>query len=107
MHCDYTKYPPGKQIAAFQPGCTFVSSPAPASSPEAETIPDDRQVLSIAVVDNAYSYENKRMDLDTLTRLLTETEPGFVVAITDDNASLQAYNRLTDTLDSLSLAYIE
>lgn len=90
-----------------QPSNASITSQPPVSSSESENIVNDRQIISIAVVDNDYSYENKRIELDELTRLLAEMEPGFVVEITDDNASLNAYNRLLDALDSLSISYVE
>ena len=89
------------------PGNTSVSSQTSGSLSQSENILNDRKIISISVVDNDYSYENKRIALEELTRILAEIEPDFVVEITDDNASLKAYNRLLDALDSLSIPYTE
>ncbi len=92
--------------AESQPSSTSSITQPPVSSSESEHSVNDQKIISISVVDNDYSYGNKRIELDALTQILAEMEPGFVVEITDDNASLKAYNRLLDVLDSLSISYI-
>lgn len=64
-------------------------------------------ILAITIVGNDYFYQNERMDLETLLDTIKQVESNFVVEITDDNASLRAYNDLIDKLEKSYIRYVE
>lgn len=65
------------------------------------------EIVSVTVSGSDYLYENKSISLDDLLTLLKSLEAGTVVRITDDNASLNAYNALTDALGEANISYTE
>ena len=67
----------------------------------------DKTILEVTVVKKEYLYKNKRIELDELIEVLTNMDSEVVVMITDDNASLRAYKKLTNKLDELSIPYSE
>lgn len=67
----------------------------------------DKTILEVTVVKKEYLYKNKRIELDDLIEVLTNMDGEVVVMITDDNASLRAYKKLTNKLDELSIPYSE
>ena len=78
------------------------------AQPEAtETAAAEKKVVEVAVVEKEYFYNNQRMELEELVKILQGMEGEFVVAITDDNATLNAYEKLTDRLTELSIPYSE
>ena len=64
-------------------------------------------VYVISVVKSDYIYNNKSIKLDEFLRSLENVNGNFIIEIIDDNASLKAYTRLTENLDSLKIAYTE
>ncbi len=65
------------------------------------------EIVSVTVSGSDYLYENKSISLDDLLTSLKSLEAGTVVRITDDNASLNAYNALTDALKEANISYTE
>lgn len=65
------------------------------------------EIVSVTVSGSDYLYENKSISLDDLLTSLKSLEAGTVVRITDDNASLNAYNALTDALGEANISYTE
>ncbi len=65
------------------------------------------RTVSVTVSGSDYLYENKSISLDDLLTSLKSLEAGTVVRITDDNASLNAYNALTDALKEANISYTE
>ena len=55
--------------------------------------------VGVTVNGNDYFYENHSYSLDDLLTELKKLDAGTAVRITDENASLNAYNALTDALD--------
>lgn len=64
-------------------------------------------VIQVSVVKNEYFYENERVELDDLMEKITTLDEKPVVQITDDDASLKAYNKLLDKLDGMDIPYVE
>lgn len=64
-------------------------------------------IVSVSVVESDYFYQNQKYTLDDLVALLSGMEEGYIVQITDSNASLNAYNNLTAKLTQLSIPYTE
>ena len=64
-------------------------------------------VYVISVVKNDYIYNNKTIELDELLRSFEESSENFLVEIIDDNASLKAYNQLTESLEAMKITYTE
>lgn len=64
-------------------------------------------VYVIAVVKNDYIYNNISIELDEFIKKIEATTENIIIEIIDDRASLKAYNRLTERLDELKIAYIE
>ena len=71
--------------------------------------PDDNseRIISVSVVEGDYFYENQRIDLDDLEQLLEETDEKFIVEVTDDNATLKAYQKLLNKLEQMDVSYTE
>ena len=65
------------------------------------------ETVSVTVSGSDYLYENKSISLDDLLASLKSLEAGTIVTITDDNASLNAYNALTDALKEANISYTE
>lgn len=65
------------------------------------------ETVSVTVSGSDYLYENKSISLDDLLTSLKSLEAGTIVTITDDNASLNAYNALTDALKEANISYTE
>lgn len=64
-------------------------------------------IVAVSVVESEYFYQNQKYTLDELVGVLSGMEEGYIVQITDSNASLNAYNNLTAKLTQLSIPYTE
>lgn len=64
-------------------------------------------VYSITVVENDYFYDNNRMELEDIEKLLKENDVKKIVEIKEDKASIKAYNKLVDLLEELKVEYVE
>ena len=64
-------------------------------------------VYAITVSENDYFYDNNRMELDDIEKMLKETSGEKIVEIKEDKASIKAYNKLVDLLEELDVDYVE
>lgn len=80
-----------------------------AVSEETEITPTikDIEYINVTVSGNEYIYENKKLSLEELINELTDMTLDVPVKITDDDASLDAYQQLVDTLKEHKIKYIE
>lgn len=76
---------------------------------ENKNIPDDKDsnIIEVSVVEDEYFYENKRMEIDELLESINTIGKDVVVRVTDDNATLKAYNKLLEKLEEASIPYME
>ena len=63
--------------------------------------------IAVTVFENDYIYQNKKTSLDDFIKELKVIDYAFVVEVTDDNASLKAYNNLIEALEEESIEYTE
>ena len=78
-----------------------------ASSSSTSSINDSQNILKISVTDNNYIYENRSVTLDEIITAVDTAGESSIVEITDDSASLQAYEKLLQQLDEHNIKYIE
>ncbi|WP_455501925.1 hypothetical protein [Gemmiger sp.] len=78
-----------------------------ASSSVSSPAIDFQDILKVSVTENNYIYENKSVTLDEIITAAETAENPPVVEITDDNASLQAYEKLIQQLVEHNIKYIE
>ena len=64
-------------------------------------------VEKITVVENEYFHDNERISLEEFLSEIKGSAEDLIVEITDDNASLDAYENLTDELDKEHFDYKE
>lgn len=64
-------------------------------------------VYAITVAENDYFYDNNRMALDDIEKMLKESEGEKIVEIKEDKASIKAYNKLVELLEGLKVDYVE
>ena len=98
----------GGEAAATGPQPQKETAPQtiPTEAPATESAAQEELTrVDVSVVGNDYFYQNKRLSLAQLLERLDALEGAFVVVITDDNASLKAYNALTDALGENKIAY--
>ena len=76
---------------------------------EAGGNPEDGNSFSIEVTvsENTYIYDNHEISFDELMEILDTLTEGDVVKISDDNASLDAYSKLTSAILERGLSYID
>ena len=77
---------------------------------ETESVTEDSDkaiTIAVTVYENDYIYQNKKTSLDDFIKELEHIEEAFIVEITDDNASLKAYNKLIEALAKESIEYTE
>ena len=63
--------------------------------------------IAVSVFESDYLYQNKKISLDDFIEELETIEEDFIVEVTDDNASLKAYNKLIDALEDQNIRYTE
>ena len=68
---------------------------------------DKAATIAVTVYENDYIYQNKKTSLDDFIKELKGIDYAFVVEVTDDNASLKAYNNLIEALEEESIEYTE
>lgn len=68
---------------------------------------DKAATIAVTVFENDYIYQNKKTSLDDFIKELKVIDYAFVVEVTDDNASLKAYNNLIEALEEESIEYTE
>lgn len=64
-------------------------------------------VYAITVAENDYFYDNNRMALEDIEKMLKESEGEKIVEIKEDKASIKAYNKLVELLEGLKVDYVE
>lgn len=64
-------------------------------------------IYAITVAENDYFYDNNRMELDDIEKMLKESEGEKIVEIKEDKASIKAYNKLVELLEGLKVDYVE
>ncbi len=97
---------PGEEEPAAEEEADDAADTSGDSRSEAEETPQT-VILSISVVENEYFCDNERIALDDLIARIRATEGTPVVEISDDNASLDAYNELTGRLERERIRYYE
>lgn len=68
---------------------------------------DKAATIAVTVFENDYIYQNKKTSLNDFIKELKVIDYAFVVEVTDDNASLKAYNNLIEALEEESIEYTE
>lgn len=68
---------------------------------------EEKLSVAVSVVESSYFYQNQKVTLEDLLAQLKKLEGAYIVEITDDNASLNAYNSLIDALKENSILYTE
>ena len=82
------------------------SSEAAESSDEpAETVIEEKTYVDVTVSENSYLYQNGTLELDALLTELEKLGDDVTVRITDEKASLKAYEDLTKALDEKKIAH--
>lgn len=79
------------------------SSISEISQPETETM----EYINITVSGSDYLFQNQKMTVDELMSELNSVEEKFPVKITDDGASIKAYDTLVKALKDNNIRYIE
>lgn len=79
------------------------SSISESSITETETM----EYINITVSGSDYIFQNQKMNIDELMSELNSTEEKFPVKITDDGASIKAYDALVEALKDNDIRYIE
>jgi hypothetical protein len=64
-------------------------------------------IIAVLVNENKYFYNNAPIEFDEMISMVQNTEGNVVVSISDNNAALNAYNKLTNKLTELGIAYEE
>ena len=75
---------------------------------EAGGNPEDGNTFSleITVSENTYIYDNHEISYDEVIELFDTLTENDIVKLSDDNASLDAYSKLTSALEERGLLYI-
>ena len=68
---------------------------------------EEKLSVAVSVVESSYFYQNQKIELEELLAQLKKLEGEYIVEITDDNASLNAYNKLVETLKENNILYTE
>lgn len=88
-------------------GSSFV--PADVSISEPETQPETQiiEYMEITVSGNDYIFQNKKLTADELIAEISSLDEKMPVKITDDGASIKAYDVLIGVLKENDIRYIE
>lgn len=99
----------GEELAPFEESVAEIPSEEMTIPTEAMTQPDTQELTSVEIIvaGNVYLYRNAPITLDGVLGILQVLDPGIPVKVTDENASLHAYQALTDLLDEQNVRYIE
>lgn len=83
-------------------GSGFVPVDVSISEPETQTA----EYIEITVSGNDYLFQNKKMTADEIITELNSLEEKMPVKITDDGASIKAYDVLVEILNENNIRYI-
>lgn len=93
-------------------GSSSVSEVSEASEAETEpltpavtTTVEEKVYVDVTVSGNSYLYQNSTLELEALIAELGKLDDDITVRITDENASLKAYEQLTKALDEKRIRY--
>lgn len=63
--------------------------------------------IEVTVSENTYIYDNHEISYEELLEILDTLNENDVVKISDDNASLDAYSKLTAALEERGISYLD
>ena len=69
--------------------------------------PDIADYIEVTVSEDKYFYENHEISFDDLIKVLDELDKNTAVKISDDNATLKAYESLTKALEEREILIVE
>ncbi len=84
-------------------GSGFVPVDVSISEPETQTA----EYIEITVSGSDYLFQNKKMTADEIITELNSLEEKMPVKVTDDGASIKAYDVLVEILNENNIRYIE
>lgn len=67
--------------------------------------PDTAVYIEITVSENKYFYENHEISFDELVEVLDDLDENTSVKVSDENAALKAYERLTNALEERKIPF--
>lgn len=99
----------GEDIAPFEESAAEIPSEEMTIPTEAMTQPDTQEITSVEIIvaGNGYLYRNAPITLDGVLGILQVLDDSTPVKVTDENASLHAYQALIDLLEEQQVRYIE
>ena len=68
---------------------------------------DIANYIEVTVSEDKYFYENHEISYDDLIKVLDELDENTAVKISDENATLKAYESLTDALEERGILIVE
>ena len=68
---------------------------------------DIAKYIEVTVSEDKYFYENHEISYDDLIKVLDELDENTAVKISDENATLKAYESLTDALEERGILIVE
>ena len=74
--------------------------------PTTEPVTENLSYIKVIVSGNDYVYKGEVFRLQEILAII-RTNPGLPVRISDDGASLRAYDSLIDALDEMGAEYVE
>ena len=79
------------------------------SEEQEEDVPDSVKgtIIRISVVNNEYIYDNERITIDDFLTIVSQTQEECIVEVADDNASIDAYDKLIEKLKENKIKYDE
>lgn len=81
------------------------SEAAESSEAPAETVVEEKIYVDVTVSENSYLYQNGTLELDALLTELEKLGDDVTVRITDEKASLKAYEDLTKALEEKNIPH--
>lgn len=110
MHFGLIGFCDGSGAGSSNAGSSLSSESESETEPISESEPIDTTVeektyVEVTVKENEYLYQNSTMVLEALTEALGQLDAEIIVRITDENASKQAFDALTEELDAAALTY--
>ncbi|MEE3404693.1 MAG: hypothetical protein VZR73_11485 [Acutalibacteraceae bacterium] len=74
-------------------------------APAVTTTVEEKIYVDVTVSGNSYLYQNSTLELDALLAELEKLDDEITVRITDEKASLKAYENLTKALDEKKISF--